>query len=180
MPSKKNRPTDTAVITINEDEKCPNCGKPGAVNGGLCLECINKKLAHQPESIVIESTVIVSAKHDLLTRGVKLMLEAPFKAFPEDIRIRLADLVVQETGADIELQPEGDTPPIQFASANLTGLKHDMVARVVRLTFGLSFSQLTAEIRKAIEGLAATQRPLQLSVTPQQQTLFEAPQGRLD
>lgn len=31
-------------IHINQDEKCPKCGKPGSVNGGLCLECATRRL----------------------------------------------------------------------------------------------------------------------------------------
>lgn len=31
-------------ITIDLDAKCPRCGKSGTVNGGPCLNCINKAL----------------------------------------------------------------------------------------------------------------------------------------
>jgi len=32
------------VIKIDLDERCPRCNKPGAVNGGICLPCLNKAL----------------------------------------------------------------------------------------------------------------------------------------
>lgn len=30
----------TARIAIDMDARCPVCGKKGAVNGGLCIECL--------------------------------------------------------------------------------------------------------------------------------------------
>mgnify|MGYP001580031329 CR=1 FL=1 len=32
------------MITINMDQKCKRCKKPGAANGGYCLECILKMM----------------------------------------------------------------------------------------------------------------------------------------
>lgn len=34
----------TPTLTIDEDKECPQCGKPGSVNNGLCLKCGVKKL----------------------------------------------------------------------------------------------------------------------------------------
>lgn len=34
----------THVFNIDLDAKCPQCGKGGSVNGGLCFECADKKI----------------------------------------------------------------------------------------------------------------------------------------
>ena len=34
----------TGMININLDERCKQCGKKGAVNGNICLKCINKNI----------------------------------------------------------------------------------------------------------------------------------------
>jgi hypothetical protein len=35
---------------IDYNAKCPRCGKPGSVNGGLCLSCARVKLAAELSS----------------------------------------------------------------------------------------------------------------------------------
>lgn len=35
---------NTPTLTIDMGQKCPRCGKMGAVNGGPCLECVLKAL----------------------------------------------------------------------------------------------------------------------------------------
>ena len=32
------------TFTIDQDAPCPRCGKPGSVNGGLCMECAIKEV----------------------------------------------------------------------------------------------------------------------------------------
>ena len=34
----------TMTFSIDMDAKCPQCGKGGSVNGGLCLKCVSNKL----------------------------------------------------------------------------------------------------------------------------------------
>ena len=38
----------THTITIDMDVKCPECRKPGAVLGGICLKCINRAVKDRP------------------------------------------------------------------------------------------------------------------------------------
>lgn len=35
---------DIPTFTVNMDEKCKQCGKKGAVNGGICMKCMTKNL----------------------------------------------------------------------------------------------------------------------------------------
>jgi NMD protein affecting ribosome stability and mRNA decay len=35
------------TFTIDLNAKCPRCGKPGTVNGGLCLACALKAMKAQ-------------------------------------------------------------------------------------------------------------------------------------
>jgi len=35
---------DAPRITVDLDQPCPRCGKPGAANGGLCLSCLCKAM----------------------------------------------------------------------------------------------------------------------------------------
>uniref|UniRef100_A0A6M3LNJ1 Uncharacterized protein n=1 Tax=viral metagenome TaxID=1070528 RepID=A0A6M3LNJ1_9ZZZZ len=35
---------DIVTFNIDFDEKCKQCGKGGAVNGGICLKCLNKNI----------------------------------------------------------------------------------------------------------------------------------------
>ena len=35
---------DSVTIEINMDKKCSRCGKPGACQNGLCLDCITKRV----------------------------------------------------------------------------------------------------------------------------------------
>ena len=34
----------THVLNVDMDAKCPQCGKGGSVNGGLCFRCADKKI----------------------------------------------------------------------------------------------------------------------------------------
>jgi len=36
-----------AEIRINLDQRCVECGKPGASQNGLCLGCVNKAIRHK-------------------------------------------------------------------------------------------------------------------------------------
>ena len=38
------------VIEINMDKPCARCGKGGATQGGLCLECVSKKIIEKIKS----------------------------------------------------------------------------------------------------------------------------------
>jgi hypothetical protein len=35
---------ETPTFTVDYDQNCRQCGKPGAVNGGVCMACLAKAL----------------------------------------------------------------------------------------------------------------------------------------
>lgn len=41
-------PTGPITIDINMDQKCKQCGKPGATQSGLCLDCVGKRITGNP------------------------------------------------------------------------------------------------------------------------------------
>ena len=41
-------------INVNFDKKCKRCGKKGAVNDNICLECINKAIVNGEEHLIIK------------------------------------------------------------------------------------------------------------------------------
>ena len=42
-------------IKIDENVKCKQCGKGGAVNGNICMECVNKNLKKGKYDKIIKS-----------------------------------------------------------------------------------------------------------------------------
>ena len=40
----------THTLNIDMDAACPQCGKGGSVNGGLCLKCAAKRLIINPKT----------------------------------------------------------------------------------------------------------------------------------
>ncbi len=46
--------TKVHQMNIDEDQKCPKCGKGGSVNGGLCLSCGSKKI----QKLIDELTIV--------------------------------------------------------------------------------------------------------------------------
>ena len=54
------------TIEINQDKKCIRCGKGGATQGGLCLECVSKRIA------VREHLKCVLTETEIKTAGAQL------------------------------------------------------------------------------------------------------------
>lgn len=56
--------TDKTTINVNMDEKCPDCGKPGSVNGGRCLSCAATLLRQQVKDRVDQEAAQIPPADD--------------------------------------------------------------------------------------------------------------------
>lgn len=52
-------------ITINYDKKCIECGKKGATENGLCLNCINKAIKGKPMKTTIGQVIAKKFKRGI-------------------------------------------------------------------------------------------------------------------
>lgn len=57
------------TITVYTDKCCPECGKPGAVQSGICVSCTTKALSDQPMKSAIGRAVQARFKSVLSERG---------------------------------------------------------------------------------------------------------------
>ena len=48
----------THIINVNMDQRCPRCHKRGAVNGGLCMNCIIKAIDRGERSYKLPAALI--------------------------------------------------------------------------------------------------------------------------
>ena len=68
------------TITINQDEKCKQCGKPGACKRpdgeyGICLECVNKNF-ERIKSMEMKKT------HEMVDAEVRNLVETEIEYYP--------------------------------------------------------------------------------------------------
>ncbi len=189
---KKKRAADDAhisvdienrTIRIDMDAKCSRCGQKGVSTRGLCLECITKQRLGQ--FIDLEGAVIASAKHDIVTHGVQMVVAADWQQFPEHVRTRLAEIVENEHMVAITFKLNEAADTITFDNCQLATIKHDVVAHVVKVSISLSFKQVVAEFRNQIAMWAAAEAPLRVTIEPKQPlliqtSLLQSSAGRLD
>lgn len=41
------------VFNVDFDKACPKCGKPGSVNGGMCMKCLAKWMKSEEGKIAL-------------------------------------------------------------------------------------------------------------------------------
>lgn len=51
---------DKTTINIDLDQNCPECGKPGSVNGGICLSCLEKHIKDDVQQRIEQEAAAIS------------------------------------------------------------------------------------------------------------------------
>lgn len=95
------------TITIDQDENCKQCGKPGACkrpNGeyGICLECVNKNL----EGYLMKKT------HEMVKAEVKNLLETEWHKIVNAYRNSCYEL-----GVSIKISLAGNMEVVEIVTA---------------------------------------------------------------
>lgn len=90
-----------ATLNINQDEKCPRCGRGGAVNGGLCLDCATKRLGGLME---FKGVNVTASSVDLVKGKGKVGFEINMEDLL-DQRDRLREWADQEVPLVITIEP---------------------------------------------------------------------------
>ena len=76
---------DIPMLTIHMDRKCAGCGEKGATDGGLCLECITKRMGR-------------TMKRE--KEGVQQLLDPPTGEELQKLREKLSGLVGEYIGLE--------------------------------------------------------------------------------
>ena len=106
------------VISIDEDKACPECGQPGATQGGkgLCLKCATKRLEYSMSVKLGEKTLtgIMVQIQDLLSVHQDPLNVAYVKHGPEKFAITFKAVVIpngptsNKAEVTIQYRPEPD------------------------------------------------------------------------
>jgi len=88
-------------MNIDTDEPCKQCGKGGAVNHGICLECATKNITKKRENEMIsgigEKTIeaMIKQSADLIQTHKRKIQEAFFQAHEGKLKVGIGINIVQ-------------------------------------------------------------------------------------